>query len=155
MRTTLLSWLYCEEETPWTRAAHYLGATMEAILISYALAYNMPCCSIGIAEGSIEGFFPLSGIRSYEVLGRSIILATRYEALRHSLDIPGRGHVISLQESVYQSLNRDMQERFTTFEIDLNRFRIREDEKAARFHYCRIHPADTDKQRDEPLQKIS
>lgn len=103
-----------------------------------------PCCSIGIAQGMIEGFFPLSGIRSYELFGRSIILATRYEALRQSLMIPGEGHLITVQESVFKSLNQETKDKFSVFKLDGKKYRIRDDENARRFYYCRIPQSSTE-----------
>jgi hypothetical protein len=39
-------------------------------------------CAIGLAYGSVEAFFPESGVKVYELFGRGIILAHRYEAMR-------------------------------------------------------------------------
>ncbi len=100
-----------------------------------------PKLSIGIAEGSIEGFFTLSGIRSYELFGRSIILATRYEALRKQFPIQGDEHIICLQQSLFQFLDTEQQKSFQCFTLDQKKQRIRDDENADRFYYRTVSAA--------------
>ncbi|WP_245676874.1 7TM diverse intracellular signaling domain-containing protein [Oligoflexus tunisiensis] len=97
-----------------------------------------PLLSIGIAEGPIEGFFTLSGIRSYELFGKGIVLATRYEALRKIHEIPGSGHLICIKSTVYQALPAQYQKAFTRFVLDKSRQYIRDDEAVKDFHFQRI-----------------
>jgi class 3 adenylate cyclase len=97
-----------------------------------------PLLSIGIAEGSIEGFFTLSGIRSYELFGKGIVLAARYEALRKVYAIPGQGHLICMKSTVYQALPPPYQKNFTRFALDRSQQFIRDDEAVQDFYYQRV-----------------
>jgi class 3 adenylate cyclase len=97
-----------------------------------------PLLSIGIAEGTIEGFFTLSGIRSYELFGKGIVLATRYEGLRKVHPIPGHGHLICMKSSVYQGLPDHYRKQFARFALDKSQQCIRDDETAQDFYYQRI-----------------
>jgi class 3 adenylate cyclase len=97
-----------------------------------------PLLSVGIAEGTIEGFFTLSGIRSYELFGKGIVLASRYESLRKIYPIPGQGHLICLKSSVFQALPFTYQKQFTRFALDKTHQFIRDDEAAQDFYYRRI-----------------
>ncbi len=42
-------------------------------------------CGIGIALDHITGFYPETGTREYDLFGRAIVLATRYEGMRKAL----------------------------------------------------------------------
>jgi class 3 adenylate cyclase len=97
-----------------------------------------PLLSIGIAEGTIEGFFTLSGIRSYELFGKGIVLATRYESLRKIYAIPGHGHLICMKSTVLQALPAHYQTQFTRFALDKSQQFIRDDETVQDFYYQRI-----------------
>ncbi|MDQ3234513.1 MAG: hypothetical protein M3Q07_22140 [Pseudobdellovibrionaceae bacterium] len=100
-----------------------------------------PVLSIGIAEGPIEGFFTLAGIRSYELFGKGIVLATRYESLRKIYRIPGRGHLICLKSTVYEGLPPRYQKEFSRFDLDQSQQFIRDDEAVHDFYYQRISSA--------------
>ncbi len=97
-----------------------------------------PLLSIGIAEGSIEGFFTLSGLRSYELFGKGIVLASRYEGLRKVFAIPGQGHLVCLRSTIYQALPPQTQRQFIPYVLDKPKETIRDDEAAQEFHYRRI-----------------
>jgi class 3 adenylate cyclase len=43
------------------------------------------CCGIGIALDNVVGFYPDSGTKEYDLYGRAVILATRYEEMRKKL----------------------------------------------------------------------
>ena len=64
--------------------AHEFVDVFEKLASEYPHGHNL-LCSIGIAEGDIEGFFTVSGAKHYELHGKAIVLATRYEALRKSM----------------------------------------------------------------------
>lgn len=97
-----------------------------------------PLLSIGIAEGPIEGFFTLSGIRSYELFGKGIVLAARYEALRKVYAIPGQGHLICMKSTVYHALPATYQKLFTRFTLDPSQPFIRDDDAVQDFYYQRV-----------------
>lgn len=91
-------------------------------------------CSIGIANGVIEAFYPHTTPKEYDIYGRPLILATRYENIRKELfnHIP-KSSIIVLQEPVYMRLPPQLQQGFVQFE--LKNFRIRDDQEAKRLFY--------------------
>ncbi len=93
------------------------------------------------ATGSAE-----SSIRSYELFGKGIVLATRYEQLRKLYQLPGEGHLICLQSSIYQALSKEQKELFTRMELEPGQARIRDNEMATDFYYCRIPVASKQRQ---------
>jgi hypothetical protein len=95
---------------------------------------NPTYCSIGIAEGGIQGFFTVSGIRSYELFGDSIVLATRYESLRKQWPSNLPGHMLTVQSRFYQSLPPRYQSLFTKHTLESDRDVIRNDSLARSFH---------------------
>ncbi len=97
-----------------------------------------PFLSIGIAEGPIEGFFTLSGIRSYDLFGKGIVLATRYEGLRKIYQMPGEGHLICLRSSIYKVLPAHYQSTFNCYSLENAKRLIRDDDAAQEFYYQRI-----------------
>ena len=97
-------------------------------------------CCVGIAAGDIESFFTLSGIRSYELFGKSIIKATRYQALRKSSNLPGEGHIICLQANVFGKLSAKNQALFEYLSIQDLGAPIRDDAEAKGVYLARILP---------------
>jgi len=94
-------------------------------------------CAVGIASGVIESFYPQTYPKEYDLFGRALILATRYEAARKDLfQYMDRSHLIILQEAVYQGLSDEKQFGFETFE--LNEVRVRDDSEAKRLYFKRI-----------------
>jgi len=91
-------------------------------------------CAVGIANGTIEAFYPHTTPKEYDLYGRPIILATRYESIRKELfhHIP-KSTIIILQESVHLKLPPSAQHNFQGFE--LKNFRIRDDHEAKRLYY--------------------
>lgn len=91
-------------------------------------------CAIGIASGVIEAFYPHTTPKEYDLYGRPLILATRYEGIRKELfqHLP-KSSIIILQEAVHQRLPQQFAQNFTGFE--LNNFRIRDDNDAKRLYY--------------------
>lgn len=91
-------------------------------------------CSIGIASGVIEAFYPHTTPKEYDIYGRPLILATRYENIRKELfnHVP-KSSIIVLQEPVYMRLPPQLQQGFVQF--DLKNFRIRDDQEAKRLFY--------------------
>ncbi len=92
-------------------------------------------CSIGIAWGEIEGFFPNTGTKEYDLYGQSIIHANRYESLRKDIFQVVDFDVLIIQHEVYQSLPPTMQEKFISLDLSSANLRVRDDPGALLVHY--------------------
>lgn len=103
--------------------------------------------SIGIARGYVEGYFTVSGTLHYELFGPGVVLATRYENIRKSLDIIGNDHLIVLQSSVYELLPPEQKKQFSQYSLGDTRFRIRNDQNAQYFYYQRFKAANQNSNR--------
>ncbi len=97
-------------------------------------------CSIGITQGMIEGFYPKSGIKQYDVRGRALILATRYEAMRNIVfKVTGTvSSLIFIQDEVYQALSPALQQDFQRWDCLQKGHRIRDDIQAVQAWYRRL-----------------
>ncbi|MFW7378496.1 MAG: 7TM-DISM domain-containing protein [Oligoflexus sp.] len=107
-------------------------------------------CSVGLAHGDIEGFYPRQGIRQYDVRGRALTLATRYESMRNIVyDKFGRqGSVIFIQDCVYRNLSPKTQQCFQHWNCQDPQARIRDDQKATQAWFQFVEAAtrsDSDK----------
>jgi hypothetical protein len=91
-------------------------------------------CSIGIARGRIEGFFTVSGIRSYELFGDGIVLATRYESLRKQWPAERPGHIITMPTRMYESLPLHVRPLFLQCRLSPGSGMIRNDAEADAFY---------------------
>jgi class 3 adenylate cyclase len=91
-------------------------------------------CSIGIVSGELEGFFPKFGIKQYDLRGRVVVLATRYESMRNQVfRLHGmQGSVIFIQDEVYQNLSAEEKKTFQYWDCEHELGRIRDDVKATR-----------------------
>lgn len=96
--------------------------------------YNDPVYSgAGIAYGEMEGFFPSTGVKQYDLYGRAIVLATRYESMRKSLFAKKpelSGHVTILHEAVWHGLSREKQQQFQRWELKEDGVTVRDDASA-------------------------
>jgi class 3 adenylate cyclase len=106
-------------------------------------------CAVGLAQGSIEGFFPKSGIRQYDLRGRALILATRYESMRNIVfkQTGVRSSLIFIQDAVYQSLSLDRRHGFEEWDCQIRGHKIRDDAQAKRAWYKRMQGAESQRQR--------
>jgi class 3 adenylate cyclase len=98
-------------------------------------------CGIGIALDEVTGFYPHSGTKEYDLHGRGILLANRYQALRN-LFAPKEDSVsyIILHERIYNSLSRQSRQEFKKMMLaDLN-YGIRDDAAARCFYMQRLEP---------------
>jgi len=94
------------------------------------------CCGIGLALDSISGFYPESGAKEYDVFGRSIILATRYEAMRkYILGDNQSMSIIILQSRVHESLDRELRDGFIKFDLQEHKISVRDDSGASILYY--------------------
>ncbi|MBC7662020.1 MAG: 7TM-DISM domain-containing protein [Chitinophagaceae bacterium] len=91
-------------------------------------------CSVGIVKGTVEGFFPRFGVKQYDLRGKAIMLATRYESMRNAVyqKLGWHGSVIFVQDEVYRDLSPDEQELYTLWDTTLDKQRIRDDASAPR-----------------------
>ena len=88
-------------------------------------------CCIGIAMDQIASFFPSAGTKSYDLYGRGIVLATRYEAMRKILFTGDVEHSsLIIQERVYASLSTAQRLRFERIALDGAKLFVRDDPAA-------------------------
>jgi hypothetical protein len=109
------------------------------------LDYSQPIhCAIGMALDSISGFYPESGAKEYDLHGRSIILATRYEAMSRTLlmDHPPQSIMI-LHERVWNSLTKEEREDFLEVNLKEQDMAVRDDPGASRLFYKFLKPNDS------------
>ncbi len=105
-----------------------------------AMDYPLPIyCAIGIAGGDLEGFYPESGTREYDLYGRAVILATRYESMRKNIFVgQPDASLIIVQEEIYLSLPTELRQRFHEFDLVLNKLKVRDDPSARVLYYCLV-----------------
>ena len=122
------------EQSAYQLALDFIQIFQEQVLAHFS--HNEYFCSIGIARGSIEGYFPKSGIKEYDLFGEGIIHATRYENMRKKIvmDSPQR-NILILQESVYIGLSELDRSEFHTLELTKNGLVVRDDPTAAKLYY--------------------
>jgi hypothetical protein len=103
-------------------------------------AYAEPIhCSIGIACDTIEGYFPSTGTREYDVYGRSVILATRYEGMRRTIFPDGaQNSIVIIQRKVWMSLDAELRNRFKSFDLEAAGIQVRDDRDAKALYYVEI-----------------
>lgn len=94
-------------------------------------------CGIGIAEGPVEAFYPDNGAQVYDLFGRSIILAHRYEGMRDVLfpRLKVRDSIIILQKQVFDQLSPELKMGFSSFDLQQEGLVVRDDERATELHY--------------------
>jgi class 3 adenylate cyclase len=97
-------------------------------------------CAIGIAQGEVEGFFPLFGVKQYDLRGRPLIHAKRYESLRNIFIANGLDQVsfIIIQEAVYQNLSTAKQSLFKHCDVAQLGITIRDDADATSLYVCHV-----------------
>lgn len=110
------------------------------------LDYSEPIhCGIGLAADSISGFYPESGTKEYDLFGRAIILATRYEAMRKVIlkDSPlpceVSSAIIILQEKVHMSLDSESRSQYLEYDLSKNGVVVRDDPTAKKLFYKTIN----------------
>jgi class 3 adenylate cyclase len=100
-------------------------------------------CSIGVARDYLEGYFPKVGTIEYDVFGRAIILATRYQSFRKQLfpnTVPG--HIITVHERIFDRLPISLQQIFTKLDLRKEHMSIRDDLNANVVYYRIISGAE-------------
>ena len=106
------------------------------------LNYHRPIhCSIGIAYGQVEGFFPSSGLKLYDLWGPAIVLASRYEQLRKVIYRNQEAvayDIIAFSEAVYANLSQASRVDTRVWEVRSPDHRIRGDAGASRAFYITL-----------------
>jgi class 3 adenylate cyclase len=94
-------------------------------------------CAIGIAYGPVEAFYPESGAQVYDLFGRGIILAHRYESMRDILFrwLKFRDDIIILHKPVFDQISADHQQEFVEVDLITSDFKVRDDEDATCLYY--------------------
>jgi len=94
-------------------------------------------CGCGIAHGAIETFFPKSSPVEYDMYGRGIVLACRYEAMR-KIVLKNRnlkGNILILAETVFNSIDNESRKNFERFDFKENNCSVRDDAEAECLYY--------------------
>jgi hypothetical protein len=105
------------------------------------MGYHRPIIgAVGIAYGPIEGYFPSTGPKQYDLRDRSLILATRYQELRKIILVKETlsHHAVIISQSVYQTLPDSAQRRYE--KIVLGDVRVRDDHSADAAYVALIKP---------------
>jgi hypothetical protein len=98
-------------------------------------------CSIGIAMDWVEGYYPKVGTIEYDVYGRGIILANRYESLRRQLFPQGvPGHIVTLSAAVYNGLPNELRSLFLEVDTQHAHLAVRDDLGATKLYYRLFKP---------------
>ncbi|WP_132323030.1 7TM diverse intracellular signaling domain-containing protein [Pseudobacteriovorax antillogorgiicola] len=92
-------------------------------------------CAIGIAEGNLEGFYPVSGILEYQLFGDGIVRANRFQEARRCLQLETGTHILILQESLQKALLNEDQGAFVAVDLDKGSYRIRDNAQENCFYY--------------------
>jgi hypothetical protein len=99
-------------------------------LRAFPALQHLTCCS-GIALDRVESFFPKQGVQVYDLYGRAIVLATRYEALRKEIkDFTPDSSYIIIQERVFQKLSEPYKVAFEQVNLAARGIRVRDDAEA-------------------------
>ncbi|HET9237671.1 MAG TPA: 7TM diverse intracellular signaling domain-containing protein [Oligoflexus sp.] len=113
-----------------------VGLAQEFVRIFHKVLAGFPdlrrlTCCCGIALDRVESFFPKEGVQVYDLYGRAIVLATRYEALRKEIRVfTTEASTIILQERVHQSLSEPMRSRFELMNLQALGVKVRDDSEA-------------------------
>ena len=106
----------------------------------HRFSYKEPIhCCVGVAYDTIEGYFPRSGTLEYDVYGRSIILANRYEGMRHILFPQGvSSSLMIVQTKVWMSLTPELQQMFESYDLAEAGIHVRDDNDVSTLYFVRI-----------------
>jgi hypothetical protein len=100
-----------------------------------------PQASIAITFGEVEAYYPIAGVVEYNIFGRGIVLADRYEKLRKGAlrQLVFSGNLLVIDYRVFAMLSPASQVLFQRFEVDAVQQTIRDDEQAHCFYFTEIH----------------
>ncbi|HYX34881.1 MAG TPA: 7TM diverse intracellular signaling domain-containing protein [Oligoflexus sp.] len=96
--------------------------------------------SIAISFGEVEAYYPSAGVLEYNMFGRGIILADRYEKLRKGAlrQITFTGNLLVVDYRVFNMLSPASQVLFQRFDVDAVQQTIRDDEQAHCFYFMEL-----------------
>lgn len=99
-----------------------------------------PLASIAIAFGEVEAYYPSAGVVEYNMFGRGIILADRYEKLRKGAlrQLVLTGNLLVIDARIFSMLSPDFQVLFQRFDVDSVQQTIRDDEQAHCFYFTEL-----------------
>jgi hypothetical protein len=103
---------------------------------------RMPQASISIAFGEVEAYYPSAGVVEYNMFGRGIILADRYEKLRKGAlrQFVFSGNLLVIDYRIFHMISPELQVLFQRFDVDAVQQTIRDDEQAHCFYFTELHP---------------
>jgi class 3 adenylate cyclase len=111
-------------------------------------------CGIGIAIDTLVGFYPESGTKEYDLFGRGLVLATRYEGMRKCLFESEKRHsILIIQELVYLGLDADHQNGFKVLNVKELGIVVRDDPAAVKVYYKLIAPSAAEAREEERQRK--
>ena len=88
-------------------------------------------CSVSVVYGSLQGMYPASGAKQYDLHGRALVLATRYESIRKDLEEFNDGcSIIVIQETVFRRLQAHEQEALKRIPLSSDGLFVRDDPAA-------------------------
>jgi class 3 adenylate cyclase len=89
------------------------------------------CCGIGIALDTLQGFYPEGGTKEYDIYGRALVLATRYEGLRKAILRGQKPRSIMIcQKRVITSASKRLRGDFREIRLDEAGIVVRDDPAA-------------------------
>ncbi|MBQ49078.1 MAG: hypothetical protein CMP10_16985, partial [Zetaproteobacteria bacterium] len=91
----------------------------------------------GIAYGPIETFYPDASPIDYDAYGKSIVLASRYQAMRQAIltSLQLEGNILILTETVFNSIDKSKRNSFTKFGFEEHDIWVRHDPNASCLYY--------------------
>ena len=110
-------------------------------------------CGIGIAIGGLQGYYPSTGTKEYDIYGRGIILATRYEQMRKILFPSPDSHIIILQSDVYHSATEATKDLFEKHPLGKDLI-VRDEPDATKLYYRLIPFTDVELEKDSQPTSI-
>ncbi|NRA67739.1 MAG: hypothetical protein HRU19_24875 [Pseudobacteriovorax sp.] len=94
------------------------------------------CCGVGIALDNISGFYPESGTQEYDLFGKAILLATRYESMRKTIERHGPSdNIIIVSERVFESISSSHRNDFKSIDLEAEKISVRDDPGAQRLYF--------------------
>ena len=104
------------------------------------IEFNYPqdiLCGCGIAYGPIETFYPDASPIDYDAYGKSIVLASRYQAMRKAIltSLQLEGNILILTETVFNSIDKSKRKDFTKFGFEEHDIWVRHDPNASCLYY--------------------
>ena len=102
------------------------------------LTTNQIYCGIGIAKGPVQGYFSRSGVVRYDLWGKALVQATRYEGMRKQFirqKAIDNSSTIILQREVYEMLDPSLQNVYSFILLESMNLKVRDDPDAKALAY--------------------